>query len=83
METAKPKVDEAKAKFNGDTTDNKIEFIRWINETYVPEGKRVELPGEEITSVKKKFARWYVSKISKHIHPDNFINEGKAKVYEM
>ena len=83
METAKPMIDEAKAKYLGDKTPNKIEFIRWINETYVPEGKRVELPGEEITSVKKKFARWYVAKISKHIHPDNFINAGADKIYEM
>ena len=83
METAKPMIDVAKAKFAADKTDNKIEFIRFINETYVPADKRQELPGEDVTSVKKKFARWYVSKISKHIHPDNFVNEGKAKIYEM
>ena len=40
METAKPMIDIAKAKFAADKTDNKIEFIRFINETYVPADKR-------------------------------------------
>ena len=80
---AKPKIDLAKAKFTEDTSANKLTFITWINETYVPENKRQAIPGEEITSVNKKFARWYVGKISKHIHPDNFVTESKAKIFEM
>ena len=76
---AKPKVDLAKQKFAEDTSENKLAFITWINETYVPENKRQPIPGEDVTSVNKKFARWYVGKISKYIHPDNFVTESKAK----
>ena len=80
---AKPKIDLAKQKFNEDTSKNKLAFITWINETYVPENKRSPIPGEDVTSVNKKFARWYVGKISKHIHPDNFLSAPLAKWKEM
>lgn len=80
---AKPKIDLAKAKYEEDTSEIKLAFITWINETYVPEDKRKPMPGVETTSVKGKFARWYVGNITKHIHPDNFVNESTAKIIEM
>ena len=83
MDEAQPKIDLAKQKFNEDKSANKLAFITFINETYVPEGKRQPIPGPDITSVNKKFARWYVGKISKHIHPDNFVNAPLAKQKEM
>ena len=83
MDEAKPKIEEAKNRYNADKSDNKLEFITWINETYVPEGKRQPIPGTDVTSVNKKFARWYVGKISKHIHPDNFVSSPLAKQKEM
>ena len=38
----------------------------------MPDNVRKEIPGPEVTGVNKKFARWYVRNISKHIHPDKF-----------
>ena len=40
MEEARPKIEDAKNRFNADKSANKLEFITWINETYVPEAKR-------------------------------------------
>ena len=82
-EEAQPKIDLAKKKFSEDQSQNKLAFITFINDTYVPENKRKPIPGEEVTSVNKKFARWYVGNISKHIHPDNFVNSPLAKKTEM
>ena len=41
------------------------------------------LPEKKILDVKLKFARWYVGKISKHIHPDKFVSASLAKQKEM
>ena len=83
MDEAQPFIDEAGRRYGEDKTNDKIHFITWINETYVPEAKRQPIPGPETTSVNKKFARWYVGKISKHIHPDNFVSAPLAKQKEM
>ena len=72
---AKQKIDEAKARQDEDKTPNKLVWVTWFNETYVPESVRQQLPGDEILSNNRKFARWYVKNISASIHPDNYIGD--------
>ena len=70
----------AKQKLQADTTPNKLEFVRWFNNEFVDESVRQPLPGEQILSNNKKFARWYVKNISSPIHPDNFVDDYDKKV---
>ena len=41
---SKPKIAEANNKFEEDKTENKIEFVEWFVNKYVPEDKRKPLP---------------------------------------
>ena len=52
-------------------------FLEWIRDKYVPEDKRTELPPGDIPD--SKLARWIVSSISRHIHPDKFIDISKKQ----
>ena len=73
---AKPIVQETKAKYDGDKTEMKLEFIRWFNDKFIPEKVRKPIPTDEATlGNKKKFARWYVKHISSIIHPDNYVED--------
>ena len=83
MDEAQPRIDEAKNRYREDTSENKSEFITWVNDTYVPGARRRPIPGPETTSVNRRFARWYVSNILRHIHPDNFVSAPLAKQKEM
>ena len=38
------------------------------------------MPDSSITSSNKRFARWCISKIQKHLHPDKYVNELQKKV---
>ena len=83
MQLAEKKIEYAKQKFQEDKTECKVNFVSWLNSTYVPESKRQPLPGSDVTGTKKKFARWVRGKISKHFHPDNFVGAPEAKQLEM
>ena len=40
MEEAMPYIQEAKRRYNEDKSFNKLAFITWLNDTYVPEARR-------------------------------------------
>lgn len=78
---AKPIVEETKAKFDGDTSDMKLEFIRWFNDRFIPEDVRKPIPTDQATlGNKRKFARWYIKNISAIIHPDNYQDNYDMKI---
>lgn len=78
---AKPIVEETKAKFDGDTSDMKLEFIRWFNDRFIPENVRTPIPTDQATlGNKRKFARWYIKNISAIIHPDNYQDNYDMKI---
>ena len=68
-------------------------FIEWVNETYIPAGKRKALPEEKEedkkgtdAAIKKnsaKFGRWVVANVSKWIHPDKNLDKPRAKQIEV
>ena len=77
---AKPIIDEANIRFEQDKSEFKLAFLTWLNENYVPSSHRQPMPDTSVTSNRKKFARWAVGKISKHLHPDKYVNDLKKKV---
>ena len=58
----------------------KLNFIKWFNNEFIPQGARVEVPADAETMNKRKFARWYVKSISAPIHPDNYQNDYDKKI---
>ena len=79
-ERAEPLIAEVEQKYESDGTANKVVFVKWLNDTHVPEEKRKAFPNEEETGVKKKFARWCVRSMTKPLHSDNYIGD-VYKVY--
>ena len=78
IEAATNKFKEAKR------TDNMKMFIEWVNENYVPQKNRKDLPEQqEGKKGSAKFGRWVVSNVSKWIHPDKFVGAPKAKQIEV
>ena len=74
-ERAAPLIAEVEQQYNSDGTANKVVFVKWLNDTYVPDEKRKAFPNEEETGVKKKFARWCVRSMTKPLHSDNYIGD--------
>ena len=75
---SKPKVDEAKSRFEEDQSVNRHQFVQWIVDTYVPEAKRQPLPESATKSDKKSkrnFQSWCTKNITKHLHVDNIREE--------
>ena len=56
---AKPHIEEAKLKYEQDTGERKLVFMRWLNETHVPEQVRQQLPADAETKPKRAFGRWF------------------------
>ena len=54
--------------------------MTWLNDTFVPENQRQPMPDASVTSNNKKFARFCTGKISKHLHPDKYVNNLNKKV---
>ena len=59
--------------YDADQTENKVHFVKWINDTFVPEDERSKFPGPDVTDDSRRFRRWCLRNITKKIHPDNFI----------
>ena len=72
------RVDAAKAKFAEcmaiKSADSNKNFIQWIYATYVPEDKRKAWPDDARVNTDVKLARWIVANITKHLHPDKFVD---------
>ena len=75
MAYAEPLIEEAQKILDEDTDPNKKNFVKWLYETYIPEDKRKGFASDAETASAKKFARWCVKSITKHIHPDGYVNE--------
>ena len=71
-------IDEAKRQYDEDDSLSKKNFVLYLQRTYVPEDKRIDLPDDSTMSQfdakggNRKYARWFTSKITAHIHPDKF-----------
>lgn len=76
-------INRAKQAYNDDATPHKVEFLRFLNDNYVPADKRKALPEESVINHKKKFAGWVVRSVTKHVHPTNFVTASNAKKHEM
>ena len=76
----KPKVEEAREKFNASTN---IEFIIWLNDTFVPDEDRIPVPLDDTRTNEKKMSRWFVGKIFRHLHPDKHISTDRYKYIYM
>ena len=77
---AKPIIAEANRRFEEDKSDLKLAYLTWLNDNFVPENQRQPMPDASITSQKKRFARWCVGKLSKHLHPDKYVTDLNKKV---
>ena len=71
-ERAEPLIAEVEQKYESDGTANKVVFVKWLYDAYVPDERRKEFPNEEVTGVNRRFARWCVRNISGPLHPNNF-----------
>ena len=81
MAYAKPLIEEAQRLLDADTDENKINFVKWLYETHIPEDKRKGFADDATTANAKKFARWCVRSITKHIHPDGYVNDPNKKYF--
>ena len=75
-EEADEKIDEVSAKFEEfKAKAEQHHFIEYIWETFVPEEKkkRDKPLTEKDRDKDMKFARWIVSRVSAHIHPDKYV----------
>ena len=68
-------IDEARRVLNEDTDPNKKNFVKWVYENHIPEDQRKGFADDATVANARKFARWCVQKITKHIHPDKYRND--------
>ena len=81
-------IDKAKRQFNEDENPNKINFVKYIQQTYIAEDKREPLTDEILNGARpngtnRKYAAWFNKHITKHLHPDGYKTEPLAKQIEM
>ena len=72
---AKPFIEEAEKVHDDDSSQNKVEFVKFIYERYTPEDKRKGFADADTTASAKKFGRWCVRNITKYLHPDGYVND--------
>ena len=75
-EANKPVIDAVHAKYELDQTEMKIEFIQYVIENFIEDPtKRTPIPAADERLTKRKFYRWFVDKVYKHLHPDTVPKE--------
>ena len=76
LKKVQPQIDEARQKYH---SLNYVQFMIYLNETFVSESKRATNPSPEVQKNKRKLSRWFVGKVVKHLHPDAFVTEDRSK----